>query len=319
MKHYKYSSIGQFRNLVKDMAHYYEGRLPVLEFTGTTKVHGTNSSVIITPDGKQYPQSRNNILYESSDNCGFAAWHKSKEADFESFIKLLPPQTNPIVIYGEWAGRGIQKGVAVSEVEKFFYIFGVKVVTGDEDGQHIWLAQYPELTNGTDIIDSRSILHSKIIIDFNDPQAVQNTLVKLTEAVEKECPVGKHFGVEGIGEGIVWEHITDEGEKFCCKVKGEKHSVSKVKKLAEVDTEKMNSIKDFIDYAVTDNRLEQAFKEVCNNNPDRKLLGSFIKWISSDVNKEEADTLADSDLTMKDVGSPLSKRARDWFFSKELV
>ena len=50
-------------------------------------------------------------------------------------------------------------------------------------------------------------------------------MIEITEAVENECPVGKHFGVSGVGEGVVWTCVSegwnDSGTWF--KVKGEAH------------------------------------------------------------------------------------------------
>ena len=161
MKHYKYTSIGQFRNIVKDVNFTYKEKLPTLTMTGTVKVHGTNASVVIKPDGSQYAQSRNNAITLENDNCGFARWAEFQKDCFLEFGGLILDFCEgkysglDIVIYGEWAGKGIQKNVAVSELGKFFYIFGVKIVTGEEDGDHIWLKDYPNLTNGSDIIDSR--------------------------------------------------------------------------------------------------------------------------------------------------------------------
>ena len=205
----------------------------------------------------------------------------------------------------------------MSEVDKFFYVFGVKLVDSDETT--LWVKDYPHIANHKDIIDARDVWLTEVSLDFNTPSKFQNQLIEITNEVEGECPVGKYFGVKGVGEGVVWEHITDEGEKFCCKVKGEKHSSSKVKKLASVDTEKMESIEDFVTYAVTENRLQQGFTEVCNGEADRVLLGKFIKWVSTDVVKEESDTLSSSGLTMKDIGGLLSKRAKNWFFAREVL
>ena len=322
MEAISYSSIGQFRNLVKDVQFAYKEKLPILTMTGTVKVHGTNASVIITHEGNQYPQSKNNIITVDSDNHGFALWHNSKTDTFKNLSEIIRfscsvPESSAIIIYGEWAGQGVQKGVAVSEACKFFYIFGVMAVSDNEE--KTWLSDYPSLDNYIDIYDARDIWIKKIDIDFNTPSLSQNELVSITNEVESECPVGKSLGFTGVGEGVVWEYITNSGERFSFKVKGEKHSVTKVKKLAEVDTEKVNSIEEFIAYAVTDNRLNQAFLEVCDNEADRKLLGKFLKWINSDVNKEESDTLKSNGLTMKDVGGSMSKRAKNWFFSKELI
>lgn len=96
-------------------------------------------------------------------------------------------------------------------------------------------------------------------------------------------------------------------------MKGEKHSSSKVKKLASVDVEKLNSIKDFVDYAVTESRLEQGLGEI---GLDMKKMGEFIKWISQDVFKEESDTMKENNLEMKDIGKELSNKARKWYIEQ---
>ena len=49
MKPIKYSSIDQFRKVIKDVNfHFKNDKLPILTFYGTVKIHGTNCSVIIT-------------------------------------------------------------------------------------------------------------------------------------------------------------------------------------------------------------------------------------------------------------------------------
>ena len=111
-------------------------------------------------------------------------------------------------------------------------------------------------------------------IDFTKPEEAQNKLIEITNYVEKECPVAREFNVKGLGEGVVWTGMfKDSVYRF--KVKGEKHSISKVKKLAPVDTEKINSIKEFVIYAVTDNRLVQAQNEILSI--ENKLQGEQIK------------------------------------------
>lgn len=316
MNHEKYSSIGQFRNVIKDVQYIYgEGVLPTLKFTGTVKAHGNNVSVVINKDNKQYTQSRTKVITEQDDLNRFSQWHSSKKDTFKNFYDMIGIDKD-IIIYGEWCGKGIQKGVAISECDKFFYIFGVKVL--NHDGSHCWISDCQKLHSPEHrIFDSRKVCLFDINIDFNDPKSSQNELIRITNDVEKECPIGKYlFDISGIGEGVVWEHINDKGEKLSFKVKGEKHSVTKVKKLAEVDTEKLTSIREFIDYAVNENRLEQGFKEACDNKADKTKLGKFIKWVSTDVLKEEQDTMKANDLIMKDIGSALSNKSKSWFFDK---
>ena len=121
-----------------------------------------------------------------------------------------------------------------------------------------------------------------------------------------------------IGEGIVYKTDTERGT-LRMKVKGEKHSSSKVKTLAPVDTEKVSSIKEFAEYAVTESRLNQGIEKVftsVNEQMDIKKMGDFLKWITNDIIKEEMDTLRDNGLEPKDVTSAISNIARKWFLDK---
>ena len=45
-----------------------------------------------------------------------------------------------ITIFGEWAGKGIQKKVAISELPKAFYMFGVHIKHRCENGSDYWLS-----------------------------------------------------------------------------------------------------------------------------------------------------------------------------------
>jgi alpha-acetolactate decarboxylase len=78
----------------------------------------------------------------------------------------------------------------------------------------------------------------------------------------------------------------------------------------------MNSVNEFVDYSVTENRLNQAIEQVFTSNnlrTDIKNTGDFIKWIMNDVLKEETDTLVKNNLIWKDVQGVIAKKASRWF------
>lgn len=307
---FKYHSIEQFRNCIKEVQRLYKDKpLPTLTFTGSVKLHGTNAGVELPAN---IPQSRNQILTEGNDSYGFYTFHKERKEIFQQIYDSLGLDL-PVVIYGEWAGKGIQTNVAISKLDRAFYIFGIKVITGEDT--HYWLKNYSINYPDDFIINVKAIQGYEIVINFNFPELSQNKLQELTLQVEQECPIASWFGVSGIGEGIVWEHINDEGQILSFKVKGEKHSSSKVKTLAAVSIEKVNSIKEFVDTVLTDSRLEQAYFE-CNEPVDMQGIGLFLKWINTDILKEESDTLEASGLTIKDVGSAISKQAKQWYMEK---
>ena len=152
-------------------------------------------------------------------------------------------------------------------------------------------------------------------IDFNKPEFAQNHLIKITNSVEKECPVAAHFGIKnGIGEVVVWS-AEYKGIVHRFKTKGEKHSASKVKKLASVDVEKVKHIAEFIEMVVTDNRFNQAIENVIGDTAvDIEKLGNVIRWVLNDVLSEESDTMVANKLEPKDVNKSIAKAVRLMFF-----
>ena len=120
--------------------------LPVLTFTGTCKLHGSNGSVAY--NGKElWAQSKGNIITPEKDNYGFASFVERNKHHLLSFMTSLRGvlDAEEVVVYGEWAGKGIQAGVAIAELPKAWYMFGVKFKTKDEE-------EYQWLTNPQDYL-----------------------------------------------------------------------------------------------------------------------------------------------------------------------
>ena len=339
----KFPSIEQFRTVVSNVNRHfnfvgldengeaiYDPTLPkpIITFKGTVKIHGTNAAVSYNAK-ELWAQSRENIITPEKDNAGFAFFVESnKEAFYELFAQVMDktipwpdPYKNTITIYGEWAGGNIQKGVGVCNLPKSFFIFGVKITPHTETEEELkanpayWVDYTYLRAPEHNIYNIDDYPTYSIDIDFNMPQLVQNQLSELTIKVEEECPVAKAFGYSGIGEGIVWT-AEFKGNVHRFKVKGEKHSSSKVKTLAAVDVEKLNSIKEFVDYAVSESRFNQALENIFPNNEpiDVKKMGDVIRWVVNDVIKEEMDTLVENQLEPKEINKYISSKVREMFF-----
>ena len=287
--------------------------LPVLEYEGTVKLHGTNAAICFDRTTNQYWfQSRENIITPQNDNMGFARI-------YENSLVQVPnlPIGDKICIFGEWCGQGIQKGVGISSLPKMFMVFGVKIDDKWANKDIIKLVGNKELK----IYNIYDYPTFNITIDFANPELAQNKLVEFTQEVEKQCPVAKAFGVEGIGEGIVWKCVTPEWENpdFWFKVKGEKHSVSKVKKLASVDVELVTSQKEFISNVVTNARCEQSISKLKESNKplSRESLGDFIRWIYNDIIKEDSETAKANGFDLTKMGGMIAQSAKTWFFEHE--
>lgn len=320
----------RFQGLDEDGNPIYDhlAALPKLKFRGTVKLHGTNAAIVLHPDGSIVAQSRKRICTIENDNAGFAVFvHGREEAVRDLFKNQVLPfvgdaSDKPVAVYGEWCGANIQGGVGLAELaSKRFVIFAVRVGVEDET-QWMDMDDFGLLPSDPDN-DIYNILEFPFwdkLVDFENPGLARNEMVDITLSVEEECPVAKAFGVEkGTGEGVVWRCVEpgfkDSG--FWFKVKGEKHSVSKVKTLAPVDPEKMKNAQEFVDSNVTENRCLQGIQVLQEMGAElsKRSTGIFLKWIVSDIMSEESDTLTASSLCAKDVSKPISEMARRWYFS----
>jgi len=334
MKFVAFPSINQFRNVIRDVTHkarfdgldadgsarYNNNPLPSLEFIATVKLHGTNAGVVLDCNGEMGFQSRNNMLELTADNAGFCAYglkHRQAFRDMLIGFQNYDSNIEQVIAYGEWCGGSIQKGIALNELDKMFVIFAVRTIMKDETSKWVPSRYWAHLRNEeARVFTVHQFPMWSVTIDFNSPELAQNELIRITEKVENECPVGASFGVSGIGEGIVLTHSSDLGY-FIFKSKGEKHSASKVKKLNSIDVEKVENIKEFVSNVVTPSRLSQGLDYLREQQlePIDKNVGQFIKWVNGDVFKEESDTIVQNELDAKMVSREVSNVARAWYFN----
>jgi hypothetical protein len=352
----KWPDIEQYRSTVHNVVHsaHYIGKdengdpiydktrnSPTLRFEGTCKLHGTNAAVCFGYDNTEWCQSRENIITIEKDNAGFAMFvHNNKQAfqDITNTVALLrdiPVEkllNEDVAIYGEWCGKGIQDTVAITELPKMFVIFGIALVNSEGKKTYLTRKQV-EIAVDCAITHDMQSMGTKIwciydfptfemTIDFNKPHESQNVLNDITAQVEAECPVAKQFGVIGVGEGVVWRCLNEgyEDSGYWFKVKGDKHSKSKVKMSATVDVEKINNIHALCETLAHAGRLAQMYQKVFDTlnggQPDIKRMGEFIKAVMADVLKEELDTIAASGFTTKDITGPIGKLTRDYLLEQ---
>lgn len=351
----KFPSIEQFRGVVKQIQERacYIGKdedgkaifdylkpKPTLMFTASEKIHGTNASVCYSiPDG-MWAQSRENIISVEKDNAGFAFFVSQNEKALKLIIDELADEysidlnTHIISLYGEWAGGNIQKNSAMSGLDKAFIIFEhfkVSPVEPSEDEKALWFKTSLRLSSDNFFIsqhDSRiynvmDFPTYSFTIDFNAPERSVNEMVKLVEEViEPASPLGKVFGKEeNIGEGVVCTHLTEDGALIMFKVKGEKHSNSKVKTLNVVDTEKLNKIDKCVEKICHTWRFEQALTTIFGSDYDKTIdrnkMGEYLKWVAQDTLKEELDIIAEFGFEPKDVMGRVQEKAKKYFYAIE--
>ena len=347
-KFIKYPSIEQYRNVVKNIGFWacYAGKdendepiydyllpKPTLKIGGTVKLHGTNAGICFNQDHGVYVQSRKNIITPEKDNAGFACFVHARDESFEEMFNYtiqefeIDSYNNTISIFGEFCGGSIQSGVGIHGLEKMFVIFDVKVTSHDDEDDVQWLdlSKVARNMRGSVIHDLNIYFIDEfptfeMEIDFNKPEMFQNKLNEITLDVEERCPVAFQLGNDGVGEGVVWKGEFN-GNNFRFKVKGTKHSKSKVKKLPKVDEAKVALVNEVVNKITPAFRLEQGIQETFDTlnggEIDRKGMGDFIRWVIGDIVKEDLDIITDAGLDVKEVNNKVSKVVRDYFFQQE--
>jgi hypothetical protein len=330
--------------------------LPVLEFRGSVKLHGSNAAMVktVSPATTRniHFQSRERILSVEKDLMGFCVYMKGQDravdSIFESITNVLESYgqesakttktVEAIAVFGEWCGTGIQKGVALSQIPKMFVIFAVKVTYLGEIPA-LWLDMSKMLEVKAEkarIFNIMQFQTFSIIIDFNNKESIEEAkkqMDSLTLGVEEECPVGKHFGVSGTGEGIVWQAIQSPNlpvfksgrflePGFWFKTKGVKHSSYRKPESASKERpspETIAKVDAFVELVVTPARLQQGLQILERElllPIEMKSLGAFIKWVSGDVMKEEYDRMEEAGIDKKDLMGPISTAAKKWYISQ---
>ena len=127
------------------------------------------------------------------------------------------------------------------------------------------------------------------------------------------------FEINSVGEGIVWSHASEEFGFLQMKVKGEKHSNSKVKSLAPIDEEAYALADDFAKNYTTEARLEQGIHVMKTEHllePVNENVGHYIKWVIQDIMKEEQQGILENSLDPKKVAKKVGDIARKWYFQQ---
>ena len=328
-----WADIEQFHNIRKYIKAYPD-LYPNSQVTYKAKVklHGTNAAIQCYSDGTVIAQSRTQIISENNDNAGFAKFVKQNESAFN--LK------NDMILFGEWAGKSIQSSVAVSQLDKSFYIFAAKSLVDDtfiiEPDQlkamignisNTFVIPWYYIDHGITTMEVKRLgFYTDFIVDWlksdEDLKAVTGLINRQVIKVEDEDPFIKTLGVSGTGEGLVFyptssSHLGYENFKnLTFKAKGEVHRVKKAKEAVQVNPDLVSSIEKFVDIFVTEQRLNQGLSTVCPNGFDKKFIGKFIAWVVSDVEKESKDELEVSGLIFGQVSKAVTDRAKKWILLK---
>jgi hypothetical protein len=314
-----WSSIELLHNVIRTLSFIQQATgepLPRLHYRAKVKLHGTNCAIQCHGDSISC-QGRTTMLTPEADYRGFAAWAQSQS----EYFRRLPAGT---VVFGEWSGPGIEKGMAVSALpHKIFAVFGVQ-----RDGElHVEPSGLLPQEGRPQVLHVLPWEEGELEIDYGSASSLESAADRLNAwvaEVEATDPwVQRTFGVSGLGEGLVLYPIVEgprDPERYArwmFKAKGEKHRTVATRKAVTVSAEAQASVEAFVQHVLTEARLQQGLKEACGGARDPRGTGKFLAWIAADVQKETEAELEASGLLWSSVEKAVQARARAWFLQKE--
>lgn len=330
-QHVAWGSIELLHNVIRTLTHLNElgQAFPVVEYRAKVKLHGSNCAVQVLPGAPIVAQSRTSLLTPQADYKGFAAWAHRHADYFGALAQPSDPAGGAgLVLFGEWCGPGVEKGMAISQANsKLFAVFGA------QQGGH--MIYEPEALRALlPAAGAPAELHvlpwqgEPISIDYGARAALDaaaEQLNALVAAVEKEDPwVKAALGISGLGEGLVFYPVRVDGAappaeveammRLMFKAKGEKHRTAGTKQAVQVDASVVASIDELVSLMVTEARLEQGLGAV-GGLRDPKLTGKFLAWITGDVKKESVAELEASGLTWPQVEKAVQAKAKAWWLA----
>lgn len=297
-------------------------------YRGTIKLHGTNATLVFR-DSSTTPtyQSRNRIITLANDNQGTVAHLPT--AVVVPLVRRIThihgsPRFAEIMLAGELCGVGIQNGVAVSTMPRFFCVFGICI-----DGVWVDMARYASVevpeARVFNIMNYRT-WEVKISLAGNT-SAVYQQMMAYTEEVGKRCPFAEKFvdaegaQVVGPGEGIVWTLIPEDSHDASVKMALTNFktktdafvTTSRTPKApqnpAAVDASVLAAR--FVEYAVGERRLEQGveYMREMRRPFEKQNVGEFMKWVVEDTVREEVGAMIEMGADEKIVRKLVARRA----------
>jgi len=316
----KMQSISAFGKMYEQNAGY--GNLESRGYAMYPKLHGTNASLVFSGETMEV-RSKNRILELTDDHFGFTLWAKSEKtalahvrADFLSKYGLN--NTEDTILWGEWAGQGVQNGhdMVCKLPEKYFFIFAIQ--HGDR--------MFTDLAGIYPVISRCKVLRPYFWVDigFSVRHSIKPVLDQINRKMEElevrdeyiannfpHIEVGPGEGMVGVQFGIL---PVDRYFQTAFKCKTEAHAVKKQK----TPTDKWvlpEDVASFVSSMVTDARLNQAVHET-GSALVMQDTGPVMKWMCEDIAKEGAEELIAMQCEFKKVQKSINQATLEMWKDK---
>lgn len=279
--------------------HVDQGTDSTATYRAKVKLHGRNCAVSVSADGEVEAQSHHHKLDRSVR--GYVTEMLAQEGVEAYFVsvftkaqQLTGRSLQQVTVFGEWAGKGVQKFVAVSRAEPLFAVFAVllnKTELWTEPEQILELLGHDRPAN----MHVLPWFPGRWTVDLSDPASVADLtrdLGSIVAEIDQRDPwAAEVLGIEGPGEGLVMypEGDADVWTAFgilAFKVKGETHLGPKqIAKRHGVELKEP----EVIETLKVGPRIEQAMSEVllgAGRPLGKRDTPEVVRWVLADIERE---------------------------------
>lgn len=304
-----------------------------VRYGAKVKLHGTNAAIRINGDNTVCAQKRSGDVPAEKDNAGFATWLSTCRHSWISAVRKVEElASGTIVIFGEWAGRNVQKmpADAVTKLpDRNFFVFGILVDNTYYSDPEFIKPAVPDIPHvfvipwflGPELEEMRVCFGSdSSVIAFTNVINDAVTQVSKTDPYIKEM-----FGIEGPGEGIVAtiEYIEQPNTSKCGHVSLEEMVMYIFKAKSKLHGEGTgpavriaplvpSSLQNFVVEFVTEARCCQGRAEVFGDAVEGRLIRDFISWVRNDVYDESGLERKAMGIEWEEVKGLVCRAASIW-------
>lgn len=280
------------------------------EYVVTSKIDGTNSRICWDGSSLSYG-SRNRIITPSDDNFGFAKWYEENidEGLFDEHFS----DVSPVVVFGEFFSKDIQKRIEYPE-EPQFVVFDVYI--------------YSKFLDWEDVVDVSDKLGFEVVQhQLCSQDKVQDIVGKLKNGETMYDPYALKDAdderriIEGVvarpSKELVEPYGSNYGTRLIRKIKSKKFE--EVSKKSNSNNSGSNSdfnqeeVDKVLKY-VTENRIFSVLEDIKEDKPDitfyRSMAGDIIKDVFNDMHSESEEEL-DEKIMRKVAGNKIANKYFD--------
>lgn len=336
------NNVKQINNVIDNQTTLETSHVSCIRYRPKIKFHGSNAGILM--ENNQFLVQSRNIFIKDRVNFGSFA---HKHCEYFSSLKLH--HVKKMVIFGEYCGPRVQKGVALSLLpHDIFAVFAIWIDNQlvIEPDEIILIMTKQNTIHMPERVHVLPWYMDSLDIDFDVTKTYQNDIITKIDdeinRIDQSDPwVKQTFDIDGIGEGLVFYPLTNvktinisilsdnlifntidvkyfTDNAFKCK--GKHHQEIKSNSSMRMPTvDPKNKLNTLVNIICPAHRMEKVYDECTekygddDDNHNVVSIATFMRTLSENIQRECTFVLEAHDVKWNMIKKPLNNVAVDWY------